>query len=127
MQKLDSFTVAFFTAALWSSTDNSRDDGGDPLDKNYDISDIDAHCMQQLAEQCERFQAENAGILADSELDDDQAGHDFWLTRNGHGCGFWDRGLGPIGRKLTDACKLYKGVDLYVGDDGKIYASGYET
>ena len=20
-----------------------------------------------------------------------QAGHDFWLTRNGHGAGFWDR------------------------------------
>lgn len=27
-------------------------------------------------------------------LDDwiEQAGHDFWLTRNGHGAGFWDRG-----------------------------------
>lgn len=28
-------------------------------------------------------------------LDDDQysqAGHDFWLTRNGHGSGFWDNG-----------------------------------
>tara|TARA_R110002012_G_scaffold295739_1_gene492457 strand:+ start:107 stop:430 length:324 start_codon:yes stop_codon:yes gene_type:complete len=22
----------------------------------------------------------------------EQAGHDFWLTRNGHGSGFWDRG-----------------------------------
>ena len=22
---------------------------------------------------------------------DDQAGHDLWLTRNGHGAGFWDR------------------------------------
>lgn len=20
-----------------------------------------------------------------------RVGHDFWLTRNGHGCGFWDR------------------------------------
>ena len=23
---------------------------------------------------------------------DDQFGHDFWLTRNGHGTGYWDRG-----------------------------------
>jgi hypothetical protein len=25
------------------------------------------------------------------EGDEDQAGYDFWLTRNGHGTGFWDR------------------------------------
>lgn len=23
--------------------------------------------------------------------DDERAGHDFWLTRAGHGAGFWDR------------------------------------
>ena len=26
-----------------------------------------------------------------------QIGHDLWLTRNGHGAGFWDRGLGAQG------------------------------
>ena len=35
------------------------------------------------------------------------AGHDFALTRNGHGAGFWDSGLGEIGYMLTDACKPY--------------------
>ena len=35
------------------------------------------------------------------------AGHDFALTRNGHGTGFWDRGLGAIGDMLTDECKPY--------------------
>ncbi len=29
------------------------------------------------------------------------AGHDLWLTRRGHGCGFWDRGLGALGDRLT--------------------------
>lgn len=28
--------------------------------------------------------------------------HDYWLTRNGHGAGFWDRGLGDAGQRLTD-------------------------
>ena len=35
------------------------------------------------------------------------AGHDFALTRNGHGTGFWDRGLGEIGDMLTEECKPY--------------------
>ena len=49
-----------------------------------------------------------------------QAGHDYWLTRNGHGAGFWDRGLGEIGDVLTKACE-YTEVHAYLGDDGLIY------
>jgi hypothetical protein len=30
----------------------------------------------------------------------EQAGIDFWLTRNRHGAGYWDRGLGITGDKL---------------------------
>jgi hypothetical protein len=39
------------------------------------------------------------------------AGHDFWLTRNGHGAGFWDRGMGMLGDELTAACKPYGSAD----------------
>ena len=35
------------------------------------------------------------------------AGHDFALTRNEHGTGFWDSGLGDIGDMLTEECKPY--------------------
>lgn len=34
-----------------------------------------------------------------------RAGHDYWLTRHGHGTGYWDRGLGELGERLTDAAK----------------------
>jgi hypothetical protein len=30
-----------------------------------------------------------------------EMGHNLWLTRNRHGAGFWDRGLGPVGEELT--------------------------
>ena len=50
-----------------------------------------------------------------------QFGHDLWLTRNGHGVGFWDRGLGELGNKLTEACKKLGSHDVYCGDDGFIY------
>ena len=40
-------------------------------------------------------------------LDPAQCGHDFYLTRNGHGAGFWDRGLGLVGTILTELSRPY--------------------
>ena len=38
-----------------------------------------------------------------------QAGHDFWLTRNRHGAGFWDRGdlYGQFSQKFTDLAHTF--------------------
>lgn len=38
----------------------------------------------------------------------EQAGHDFWLTRQRHGAGFWNRNLGIIGEQLTRAAQRFK-------------------
>ena len=43
--------------------------------------------------------------------------HDFWLTRNRHGAGFWDRGLGAIGDRLTAMSHTYGSVDLYLNPE----------
>ena len=52
-----------------------------------------------------------------------QAGHDFWLTRNGHGAGFWDGDWdAPYSDILTEGSKLYGEFETYQGDDGLIYA-----
>jgi hypothetical protein len=55
--------------------------------------------------------------------DDKQLGHDFYLTRNGHGAGFWDRGLGKLGDELTAMADPFGSYELYIGDDGKLYGS----
>ena len=48
---------------------------------------------------------------------------DFWLTRNGHGAGFWDGDRkAPHSDKLTELSKSFGQVDLFVGDDSRIYA-----
>lgn len=73
---------------------------------------------------CEQFYQENKELLRGCRLHPDQCGHDLWLTRNGHGAGFWDRGLGEKGQKLTDACKNMGAVDLFAGEDGEIYSEG---
>lgn len=121
-QRMNEFQRGFLEAALWSSTDNADDSGGEPLDKNYDISDIEPKTLARLLKDCDDFCDENAKLLAQAG-DDGQNGHDFWLTRCGHGAGFWDRGYGAVGDKLSAACKRYGNVDLTVEDDGMIYAS----
>lgn len=47
-------------------------------------------------------------------------GHDLYLTSAEHGVGFWDRGLGELGDKLSDLCGWMKPiqepeVDFYRG------------
>lgn len=114
----DAFLRGYVAAALWSSTDN--DDS--PLDQDHDYFDLPEETIVAMKEDCDDFRnfcKENGNML--DGIDESQAGHDFWLTRNGHGAGFWDRGLGALGEKLSTACKPYGSVWLYVGDDGKIY------
>jgi hypothetical protein len=130
--KLDDFTNAYIECALWSSNDQSNEQGGEPLDRNYCVADIAPATLEQMAQDCSSFQ-KTFGTLLDSAYGhraywrnydytpEARAGHDFWLTRNGHGAGFWDRGLGVIGDRLSEAAKSYGEYDLYVGDDGKIH------
>jgi len=117
---MDAFTKAYLEAALWSSNDNADDQGGEPLDSNYSFGDIASETLASIKSDCEAFQRDHAEDIGSNV---EQAGHDFWLTRNHHGAGFWD-GDWPeeVGERLTDASNAYGGVDLYVGDDGFIYA-----
>ena len=134
---LDDFADGYVTAALWSSNDESDERGGEPLDRNYSVEDIAPGSLAQMVEDCAKFQQENAEDLAQyADLregrggewsSDELAGHDFWLSRNGHGTGFWDRGAGDVGDRLADAARKAGEQDLYVGDDGVIYLAGAET
>jgi hypothetical protein len=85
------------------------------------VIDIHDDTVKQAEKDCADFR-DDAGDLLDG-IDESQAAHDFWLTRNGHGAGFWDRGLGKVGQKLTKIAKDFGSVDLYVGDDGTIYGT----
>ena len=48
----------------------------------------------------------------------EQIGHDFILTRNGHGAGFWDRGLGDRGERLSAWARSFGTVWAFVSDSG---------
>lgn len=135
--EVDDFTRAYMECALWSSTDTINDETVN-LDDNHSIEDISPETLAEMVEDCRKFQSENAELLAQAykmqhstrngkiDYTAAQAGHDFWLTRCGHGAGFWDRGLGDIGAALTTKCgwrKQFDEIDLYIGDDDKIHSN----
>jgi hypothetical protein len=101
-------------AAIWTSID----DDNEPLDNTFTIDNISLETMQLMRNDVAVFVATNKALLIESKLSEEMIGHNFWLTRNGHGAGFWCRGLGDIGNSLTTACKIYKAVDIYIMADG---------
>jgi hypothetical protein len=124
---LSAFTQGYALAMLWANTRAEDDSDVDPnawLDGNdseWAVSAFDSLDQESIREDCAAFIRENWLDLAqlprsygradDGRPDPDAvaacAGHDFALTRNGHGAGFWDRGLGELGDRLTKAAHAY--------------------
>lgn len=111
------FFQAYLDCALWTST-NEEGEYFDNMD-----AELSEEAEREMREDCEDFFESNTSLLEKycEQSSIDCAGHDFWLTRNGHGAGFWDRGMGDLGDELTSAAKVYGSQDLYLGDDGMIY------
>jgi hypothetical protein len=109
---------AYVGAALWSSNEVT----GEPLDSSWTTDDFDPTSLgdaeMEVAEFWDRAVAEGLTHHWDKE----QFGHDFWLTRNEHGTGFWDRddGGSGAGEKLTNMAHEYGPAVVEVGDDGKL-------
>jgi len=122
---LDDFTRAYLECAAWTSTEGEN--GEIQIDDlmNDGKAEWSEQAIAAAVADCKDFQVDNRGLLdAVSETfgaTDAQHGHDFWLTRNGHGAGFWDRGYGASGNVLSEAAKVYGEAWLYLGDDGKVY------
>lgn len=105
-------------AALWSTS--GEDD--EMLDATFTPADVTGEAETKLIEMIDNFLEQAADVLAQCAMTDEQLGHDIILTANHHGAGFWDRGLGELGQSLTSIAHNVGSYDLYVGDDGKLYA-----
>ena len=121
----DAFTDSYIETALWSSYDEADESGGEPMDKNYSYTDLSKEALKVVTEDCKNFQSENRELLDRAHSEDGQdarrQGHDFWLTRNHHGAGYWDGDYPETGDALTEAAHAYGECTLYVGDDGYVY------
>jgi hypothetical protein len=111
-------------------------------DFGFEPDDLDDTAVAAITAECAEFVAANeADLIAYCEQmgtwhgsdtnrganasysADEQAGMDFWLTRCGHGAGFWDRGLGKLGERLSEAAIASGETWMYIGDDEGIYTT----
>lgn len=112
------FVQGYVTCALWASTDTDET----PLDDRYVPRDIGADTAERMARDCQEFLRDNTtdliwyciAIDARDGTPMEYAGHDFWLTRNHHGAGFWARGAGQAGDNLTAAADSWGEFDLFI-------------
>ena len=114
--------AGYLDCVLWASCDES----GNSLDAEYFPTDIDGASQNEARADCVDFVLQCSEQNIDLEAlptDSARIGHDIWLTRNHHGAGFWDRGYGVIGDRLTDIAHAMGSCDAYVGDNGRVYLS----
>ena len=110
---LSQVTAGYLEVAIWADL---------VPEGMFDIDDLSPLAVASARRDCEDFVTliEKEGIDS-SWWDDERLGHDFYLTRQGHGAGAWDRGRGETGEALTRLAKTFAPVDFYEGDDGLIH------
>jgi hypothetical protein len=113
--EIDRFVAAYKAALFWAETD----DAGEPLDQELSPSALDAESEAAVLGECLAFCLAMESLIETWAGPGDayeQAGHDFLLTRNRHGCGFWESEWGNAGEALTAAAHAV----------GETYAETYE-
>lgn len=122
MPVLDPFTESYIEAMLWVSADDD-----DFIDGEYGIDDIAPETLETIIAECAAFQTANAADIEAGPANSRRAGgavsagHDFYLTRCGHGAGFWDGDWPePAASRLTAASEKAGEVTPYV-QGGKVY------
>ena len=85
---VDEVLKHYLICALWVSE----------LDSTHIIEDIDSECVAKSKKDIESFL--NIAKKYLNNINEEQIGHDFWLTRNGHGTWNWILGFEQLEKIL---------------------------
>lgn len=111
---IDDMVEGYLETQLWAQHDDRDPDGGITLDANYDRDDVADEYVEKIRDEFAALVLEHT-LAVRMYLRDRSSGsfgHDFYLTREGHGAGFWDRGLRrDLGTFLTDIAKWAGSAD----------------
>ena len=117
MNDLETIRASFIESLLWAESDDTET----PLENNYSSDDVSTDSIDKITKLCAQFIA-NAKVGCLIEADDNQIGHDLYLTCAGHGAGFWDGDYPIYGDYLTKVCQsISRDIYAYIGDDNLVY------
>ena len=117
---------SYLGALLWSSTVGDDDRPADEFDASPELITT---CEQDWERFCsllpDDFEPEDQllQMITEPEWDAwDYLAHDFALTRNHHGTGFWDAGrwAEPWGERLTAIAHQFPEVGLFLNTAGTV-------
>lgn len=131
-EQLEQFVRGYLFAMEWAEEERLDEEG------RTDVSEIHPDSLSASRGDCEAFIEEHFEALEElgrEALYSEEypawecLGHDFYLTRNGHGAGYWSRDFNreetlELAKKLSDQVGYftkYPPVTAYMGDDGFIY------
>ena len=114
---LDTFAKGYVEAMFFTNGDTG--DERENLLNDWGVEKLTKASVDTIRKDCEAFQAKAREDL-DEAYDEDkfnyseeQAGRDFWFTRQGHGVGFWDRNLSEHLRDaLSDTARAFGECDV---------------
>ena len=132
LKELDYFIRGYLEALIWTGFDEADMH----LEEHDDVGGFTLHSMIYTSIECKNFLDRTYGLIISASTQGEYAaqsgygsyshklfslaGHDFLLTRNGHGAGFWDRNIGDTGETLTEIAKTFGPVMAYIGDGNRI-------
>lgn len=118
---LNEFQAAYIECALWCSLQTDEEGNMQPnlQEEGYQLSDLTTETVLSMLDDCRDFEVSNAEHLKGCNMH--RAGHDFWLTRNRHGTGFWDGPyLTEVATALTSAAHAYGSSNLCTNDECQV-------
>lgn len=126
LAQLDDFTRGYILAMFWTNDDDASSGEYSTSGRPEEMfAKLAPEALAQCERDCKAFYADCGHLWCDTELNNERADHDFWLSRNHHGTGFFDSDYLPddIRSQLQDESHKAGERDLYLGDDGKLYIS----
>ena len=117
LTKREAFRDGYIDAMVWANVCPAKDG----IETEADGSELSDQAVKILTDQADDFLDETTVPLIERACevegyDYGHAGHDFALTRNHHGAGFWDRGLpDTVGEDLTEIAHGYGDAYIFAG------------
>lgn len=140
---LDLFTQAYIVAALYTEQEalgeafaaapHHVEPMGTGSRYKPGYADLAPESVARIIRDCREFREReaymayrracyNGGACSGPKLTVEQAGRDFWFSRQGCGCGFWDGDWPePHATALDELAQSFGEVTVTVGDDGKVW------